>query len=225
MSHRPTLLLLSATLAFGAGCSRDGDPPADPAAPAAAPAPTPPPAPEAPPQPAPTAPAPVPEASPAPPAAPAGTDSVTGFHGFGPARFGDAAEAVRIAWGRPLVADRQTTPDTPCVYLNPDPEPSAEMRIAFMLDYDKFVRYDVSGTGYEAPGGGRVGNHRDALVSMYGDTHTLVPHKYVEGGQYFIVPGPDGSNARLVFELDAEGMVTEWRVGTPPQVDYVEGCG
>jgi hypothetical protein len=220
MTHRLPLSLLIVALATVAGCSRDADPPAEPAPSTPAPAPAPP----APAEPAPT-PEPEPAASPAPPAAPAGTDGVTGFHGFGPARFGDAAESVRIAWGRPLVADRQTTPDTPCVYLNPDPAPSEDMRIAFMLDYDKFVRYDVSGGGYEAPGGGRVGNNRDALASMYGDNHTLVPHKYVEGGQYFIVPGPDGSNARLVFELDADGMVTEWRVGTPPQVDYVEGCG
>jgi hypothetical protein len=217
MNPRLPLLLFAAGLAGIAGCSRQAEPPAEPAPAASTPAPAAP-APQA-------APASAPEASPAPAAAPAGTDGVTGLHGFGPARFGDAAESVRIAWGRPLVADRQTTPDTPCVYLNPNPAPSDEMRIAFMLDYDKFVRYDVSGAGYEAPGGGRVGNHRDALASLYGDKHTLVPHKYVEGGQYFIVPGPEGSNARLVFELDAEGVVTEWRVGVPPQVDYVEGCG
>ena len=29
---------------------------------------------------------------------------------------------------------------------------------------------------------------------------------------------------RVIFETDAEGTVTEWRVGLPPQVDYVEGC-
>ena len=38
------------------------------------------------------------------------------------------------------------------------------------------------------------------------------------------VSAPDGGNGALVLELDAEGRVDEWRVGVPPQVDYVEGC-
>jgi hypothetical protein len=32
------------------------------------------------------------------------------------------------------------------------------------------------------------------------------------------------SDATLVFEIDADGRVTAWRAGLPPQVDYVEGC-
>ena len=29
---------------------------------------------------------------------------------------------------------------------------------------------------------------------------------------------------KLVFEADASGVVSEWRVGLLPEVDYVEGC-
>ena len=39
------------------------------------------------------------------------------------------------------------------------------------------------------------------------------------------VPAVDGSQAVLVLELGADGKVSAWRVGLPPQVDYVEGCG
>ena len=28
----------------------------------------------------------------------------------------------------------------------------------------------------------------------------------------------------LLFETNAEGNVASWRIGVPPQVDYVEGC-
>jgi hypothetical protein len=28
----------------------------------------------------------------------------------------------------------------------------------------------------------------------------------------------------LLFATDADGRVNEWRIGVPPQVDYVEGC-
>ena len=34
----------------------------------------------------------------------------------------------------------------------------------------------------------------------------------------------DVAPTRLVFEVDAAGKVTSWRVGLSPQVEYVEGC-
>jgi hypothetical protein len=153
---------------------------------------------------------------------PAGTGSVTGFHGFGPARFGDDEEAVRIAWGRPLVFNPAPTADAPCGYLVPEHAASGDAGIAFMFDGDRFVRYDVSDDQYEAPGTGRVGNTVDALQALY-PGHVLMPHKYVEGGRYLVTEAP-GGEAKLVFELDAAGVVTQWRVGLPPQVDQVEGC-
>lgn len=154
---------------------------------------------------------------------PAGTDSVTGLHGFGPARFGDDAESVRIAWGRPLVFAPEPTADAPCGYLVPDPEPSEGLRIRFMLDGDRFVRYDVLGEQYEAPGSARVGNTLDALEALYAGRHSVQPHKYIEGGHYVEVV-EDGVESRLIFELDGNGVVTQWRAGLPPQVQYVEGC-
>ena len=39
---------------------------------------------------------------------------------------------------------------------------------------------------------------------------------------------PAGGNAVLLFETDAKGpdaKVTSWRIGVPPAIDYVEGCG
>ena len=155
--------------------------------------------------------------------APAGTGSVTGFHGFGPARFGDDEESVRIAWGRPLVFSPEPSADAPCGYLVPEHAAGGDAGIAFMFDGDRFVRYDVRDAQYEAPGSGRAGNTADALQALY-PTHELVPHKYVEGGRYFETRAPEGE-AKLVFELDAAGTVTQWRVGLPPQVDQVEGCG
>ncbi len=158
-------------------------------------------------------------------ATPAGTDGPTGFHGFGPARFGDDAESVRIAWGRPLAFDRELAPGDVCAYLQPDPAQQAGAGIAFMIEDGRFVRYDVSTPDYEAPGGGRVGMQRQALESRYQGRFGLGPHKYIEGGHYLRVAGPEGSDSALVFELDSSGQASEWRIGLPPPVDYVEGCG
>lgn len=156
---------------------------------------------------------------------PAETEEVTGFHGFGPAKFGDDEESVRISWGRPMEFDRIATEAAPCTYLRPDPAPSDEFAIAFMFENGRFVRYDVAGSQYEAPGSGRIGNTLEALESLYAGRYTHQPHKYIEGGKNLIVDGPAGSDAKLIFEIGADGMVTAWRIGVPPQVDYVEGCG
>jgi hypothetical protein len=212
-SGTPAFVLSAILLTFFAGCGREEPAPATP--PAADPAST---------EPAQSSVQQEP-ATPAPPAeTPAETDSVTGFHGFGPAKFGDDEESVRIAWGRPMEFDRVATADAPCAYLMPDPAPSDEFAIAFMFEGGKFVRYDVEGTQYEAPGSGRVGNMRDALEALYAGRFEMQPHKYIEGGQNFIVVGPEGGDTKLIFEIDAGGKVTSWRVGRPPQVDYVEGC-
>jgi hypothetical protein len=59
---------------------------------------------------------------------------------------------------------------------------------------------------------------------LYGERVESQPHKYVAGGSYLRVAAPQGESA-LLFETDAQGTVTRWRVGVPPAGDYVEGCG
>ena len=155
---------------------------------------------------------------------PAGTAGVTGFHGFGPARFGDDEESVRIAWGRPLAFDREPEPGDSCAWLRPDPQPSDAFRIGFLFEHGQFVRYDVVGAGYEAPGGGRVGNTLGALESLYRDRFELTPAADIAGGQTLRVAGPDGAPALLVFDLDADGLVRGWRIGLSPPVDQGADC-
>ena len=80
------------------------------------------------------------------------------------------------------------------------------------------------GTDKEAaPGGGKVGMSATQVHDMYAGRVEEQPHKYVEGGRNLRIQSEDGASA-LIFEVDAAGKVTAWRVGVPPQVDYVEGC-
>lgn len=164
-----------------------------------------------------------------PPATATGTnvpqvvDSTVTFEGFGPAIFGSDAEQVRMAWGNDL---GDATPAEPggCYYLTPHPLGSAGYDIGFMIEGDRFARIDVGNPGYTAPGGGRVGMARAELERLYAGRIEASPHKYVEGAHTLRVTGPDGERA-AVFETDAAGTVTAWRIGVPPQVDYVERCG
>lgn len=210
----PALALLSLALV---ACQRDA-PPAD------AQATTPPATPTAPASTAPDQPdAQVPPATAPGTNVPQVVDGTVSFEGFGPAPFGSDAEQVRMAWGNDL---GDATPSEPggCYYLSPQPLGSAGYDIGFMIEGDRFARIDVGNPGYTAPGGGKVGMARAELERLYAGRIEASPHKYVEGAHTLRVAGPDGERA-AVFETDAAGTVTAWRIGVPPQVDYVERCG
>jgi hypothetical protein len=144
------------------------------------------------------------------------------FAGFGPAAFGDDAEAVRQAWGGALRA----LPDgaEPCHFLSPPVEADSGYQVAFMIEDGRFVRIDIASPRVAAPGGGRVGMRVDELEALYPGMVERRPHFYVDDGHYLRIRDPDGGQGVLLFEADDEGVVGEWRIGLPPQVDYVEGC-
>lgn len=152
--------------------------------------------------------------------APTAAAGVIGFEGFGPAAFGADQEQVRMAWGRDL-GDAQPSEAGGCYYLIPQPLGADGYRIAFMMEGDRFARIDIRDPGYVAPGGGAVGMDRAAIEGLYRGRIEAAPHKYVDGAQTLRVAEGE---AALVFETDAAGRVTAWRIGVPPQVDYVEGC-
>lgn len=168
------------------------------------------------------APAPVAETTP-PMAAetPPSNEGQAGFAGYGDMKLGSTAEEAKTAWagelnGKPGEAGG-------CYYLTPKwvKKPSD---FAFMIEGDKFVRYDVGTDKETAPGGGKVGMSVDQLDKLYAGSLQSTPHKYVQGGQYLSIAASGVATSKLVFETDAAGKVSAWRVGLSPQVDYVEGC-
>lgn len=144
------------------------------------------------------------------------------YEGYGDLKLGSTGEQARAAWGGEL---NSSTPSEPggCTLLTPK-WATDKADVAFMLEGDTFVRYDVTTDKEAAPGGGKVGMDEAGLKALYGDALRAAPHKYVEGAQYLTVPAPGAAGTKLVFETDAQGQVITWRVGLPPQVDYVESC-
>jgi hypothetical protein len=127
-----------------------------------------------------------------------------------------------MAWGKDLTG----APDEPdgCYYLYPGPRgQGGRFGIGFMIEHQRFSRLDVDDARIEAPGGGRVGMDVGEIRRHYADI-VEQPHKYVQGAKC-LRRTDTVSGGVLVFETDATGKVTRWRVGVPPQVDYVEGCG
>ena len=146
------------------------------------------------------------------------------FAGFGPAKFGGTQEDVRMAWGGDLGEAKASEPGG-CYYLIPQPVGTDGYRTAFMIEGDTFVRIDVRRDDVTAPGGGKVGMTKAQVAGLYAGIEEQ-PHKYTDG-EYLRVKDTAGGNGVLLFETDGKGddaKVTAWRIGVPPQVDYVEGC-
>lgn len=171
-------------------------------------------------EPAPADPVPQPaEPAPASPA-PAPADGLARFDGYGDMRFGMTAVQTRQAWGGELngiAAEGET-----CYHLSPK-WVKAPAELAFMVESDKFVRYSSEDAKLVAPGGGRIGMSQAQIEALYPGRVEVQPHKYSDG-KYLRIKDTGGGNAVLIFETDAKGVVDEFRVGVPPQVDYVEGC-
>jgi hypothetical protein len=142
------------------------------------------------------------------------------WQGYGPLQLGTDAEQLRLAWGGELQGEAAA--DGGCYYLHPDD--AAQPPVAFMIEEDSFVRYEVEQGTQAAPGGGHIGMTLTQLQQLYPRAEAPQPHKYDTGAHYLRVPVADGGQTVLMFEVASDGTVQRWRVGLPPQVDYVEGC-
>ncbi|MEA5123720.1 lectin [Xanthomonas floridensis] len=141
--------------------------------------------------------------------------------GYGDLRLGMEAAQARAAWGGDLRGDAAS--DGGCYLLRPQWADDAR-RFGFMFEGDQLVRYQTNEPKEVAPGGGKIGMTLDQLRALYPDGLQAQPHKYVPGAQT-LRHADAATHSALVFETDAEGKVSSWRVGQAPQVDYVEGCG
>ena len=141
-------------------------------------------------------------------------DRPIGSHwgGVGGAQFGMDFDEIEESWQGEFGGDDSGE----CFYANEEGAGPA-----LMFERGRFVRYDVDSPALRAPGGGQVGMDYEEILEVYGHVERL-PHKYTDG-EYLRVESPDGDSV-LVFETDEHGVVTAWRMGVEPQVDYVEGC-
>lgn len=157
-------------------------------------------------------------------AAASNNPSVVNYQGFGPAKFGGNEELVRMSWGYPLIADAPAKGST-CFYLSAEHMPNQKRGIGFMFEDAKFVRFDVDDARQIAPGNIKVGDNAEQVLQAHSGRVESAAHKYVVNARTLTVTPEDNSAARLIFDIGADGKVLSWRIGLPPQVFYVEGCG
>lgn len=163
----------------------------------------------------------IPDPKPAPPAVTPDTAASPRPDGYGDLRFGMNSDEARAAWGGELLGD-EPGPEN-CAYLRPK-WADGTAQFGLMFEGGKFVRYDVGTDREAAPGGGKVGMTRAQIEALYPGRVAVELHKYVPGAVELRIADPAAKGRAILFETDAQGRVTHWRVGVEPQVDYVEGC-
>jgi hypothetical protein len=142
------------------------------------------------------------------------------YGGYGDLHFGLSEADFRKNWGD--LKGGSAAVGSTCKILYPVWVKQMPPDIGFMFEGDKFVRYDVRTDKEPAPGGGKVGMTLGQIAALYPSAQKQ-PQKYDADAIDMRVPGDNG--AALLFEVDKSGKVNAWRVGMPPQIDYVEGCG
>lgn len=159
-------------------------------------------------------------------APPAATDTpdtgLVQWQGYGDTRFGMDEAAFKKAWGGSEFNSYDFEEKQHCFHLWPKGQKESS-DLAFMFVDGKFARYSIESPKQTAPGGGKVGMTTAEILKLYPGKVEHQPHKYTDG-EYLRIT--NGANV-LLFETNAKGdagKVTDWRVGVPPAVDYVEGC-
>lgn len=155
------------------------------------------------------------------PADPTTRIGIARMDGYGALRLGMTFAQAQAAWDDDLRGDAPTAGN--CVFLTPQ---WAEGRgdFGFMFERGRFVRYDVGKPQEIAPGGGHVGMGVAEIEALYPGRIRSAPHDYVPGGRTLRIADEAVAGRALLFETDAQGRVSAWRVGLEPQVDYTEGC-
>ena len=138
--------------------------------------------------------------------------------GIGPVRVGmTVAEAAAALSSEITQADTQE-----CAYVGLLGLPAG---VSLMTERGRVVRVDVDDSSHVATTrGARVGWTEAQVLAAYPGAR-VEPHKYEEDGHYLVaLPGaPADTVHRIVFET-ARGVVTRFRGGVVPAVEYVEGC-
>jgi hypothetical protein len=138
------------------------------------------------------------------------------FGGMGPVKIGMTVAQISKQLGAPL--DPQNPDENGCRTFAAPTWPG----VTFLTINEKLARIEVHGRGIVTDSGVQVGDTEQKIKDLYGRSLQVEPHKYVDAGHYMKVKSKDGKTG-FTFETDGN-VVTEFRAGQYPQVDWVEGC-
>lgn len=108
-----------------------------------------------------------------------------------------------------------------CTYASVNGLPAG---VRVMVEQGKVVRVETYRGDVQTSKGARIGDSEERIQTLYPNQVTVSPHKYTDGHYLTVVPAAKADSAsRIIFETDGK-RVLNYRAGTRPQVEYVEGC-
>lgn len=147
--------------------------------------------------------------------------------GFGPVTLGMPIEEAEKLLGVRMKKDDYLE-DEECRYHTPV---AGYRGLSLMTSLGKIVRIDVHGS--EDPGdpvtiatreGAKTGDAEARVLELYKGRIKVSPHFYSGLPSHYLRVYDDAGRVRLVFETNDKGVVTMYRSGREPEVEYVEGC-
>ncbi len=116
--------------------------------------------------------------------------------------------------------------DPSCSYYSFDPSTGVDTELRFMVRADRVVRIDVDGMLLKTVSGLGNGDTKSALVSTYGAGVIVSPSLSGEANEDYVTYIPfdeSDANYRLRFET-TDDVVTTFRIGRLPEVEWVDRC-
>lgn len=107
-----------------------------------------------------------------------------------------------------------------CAYVSAKGAPPG---LVFMVEGQRIVRAEVTSGAARTAEGAKIGDPEERILELYPNARRE-PHKYTDGFYLIALPlAPGDTLHRYVFETDG-GIITAFRAGLFPQVEWVEGC-
>jgi hypothetical protein len=162
-------------------------------------------------------------------AAPTPAGNALTLQGIGPVQLGMGVQEAERALQTRL---RPMSPEESDACWQTQRADGQQPHIWYMVEEGRITRMDIGDTvgvsdanptiTVKTAEGIGIGAKESDVLAAYGPATKVMPHKYDEKGHYLVVDSPDAKSA-LVFET-SDGIVTTFRTGFHPSVDYVEGC-
>lgn len=149
----------------------------------------------------------------------ADTGWVASPRGVGGVRSGMLRTDLLSVIGQPSRAGYYTHAE--CVYVGGTSLPPG---MQVMLIDSAVARIDIAQPGVRTREGVQVGDSVPTVLQRYRGRVAVTPHSDTDStGQYLAVTPPGDTLHRIIFETDG-AVVTNYRVGRRPEVEWVKGC-
>ena len=142
--------------------------------------------------------------------------------GLGPVFMGDKIAVVEEKIGASLVPEAEGS--SRCRYYT---VPGGPPGVRFMVAFGRIARIDVNEPSeITTRSGAGIGSTEAEITALFGDRIQVRPDPNGGGGKelVFVPRDEKDQNLRVIFVTGPDGVVTSFRTGQLPEVEYTGGC-